>query len=75
MAKADTNLYDKICFEVEAVQDVITIKHNDKVIISVCDNTYSCGQVGFAAFDSKCDFYDLDINVYNDTSQGGQLYA
>lgn len=75
LAKADTNLYDKICFEVEAVQDVITIKHNDKVIISVCDNTYSCGQVGFAAFDSKCDFYDLDINVYNDTLQGGQLYA
>lgn len=75
LAKANIDLCDKICLEVEAVQDVISVKYNDKVIISVRDNTYMCGQVGFAAFDSKCDFFNLDINVDNTTSQGGKLYA
>jgi len=75
LAKANIDLCDKICLEVEAVQDVISVKYNDKVIISVRDNTYMCGQVGFAAFDSKCDFFNLDINVDNTNSQGGRLYA
>ena len=75
LAQAHINICGRTCIEVEAVQDVISIKYNDNVIISVSDPTYMYGQVGFAAFDSKCDFFNLDINVNNATSQGGKLYA
>lgn len=75
LAQAQTQIANKSCLTVKAENQYLSVSCGNKILLSVKDRSYDKGSVGFAAFNSRCNFYDLNVKVLRKNDKEEQIHA
>ncbi len=75
LAQAQTKIAEKSSLTVKAEKQYLSVACGDELLLSVKDQTYTEGSVGFAAFNSRCNFYNLSVSVITKNSKEDQIHA